>query len=330
VSTSTTSRLRRSVSTQTLLLLAVYALMVVVFTAINRTFFSTAVAGNILQDWGPIVLMAVGETYVIVSGGIDLSVGGTLGIAGVTSALVMQHLTESGQASAVTIALGTCIAAGTGVLVGLLNGLLINRLHLVPFIATLATMGGTEGLSLVITGGTPVAGGPIAGITFGSTTYLGVFTVPVMIVMVIVLVAGLYLHKARLGRWTFAIGSSQFASRGAGINVERQVYKIYVLSGLLSGLAGMFVYLRLGSGSASSGVGQELQAIAAVVIGGASLYGGVGRMAGTVIGALIVTTVLSGLIIVGVQANWQQVVIAVIIVLAVASQGLGGLQRKAR
>jgi len=330
VSPSTRTRLGALVSRQTLLLVAVYAAMVGVFTAINPTFFSSAVFANILQDWGPIVLMAVGQTFVIVSGGIDLSVGGTLGISGVVSALAMQRLTESGQASTITIIVGTLVAGGVGLAVGLLNGVLINRLRLVPFIATLATMGGAEGLSLVITGGTPVAGGPLAGIRFGSTTYLGLFTVPIIVVIAIVVVAGLYLHKARLGRWTYAIGSSVFASRGAGIDVERHVYKIYALAGLLSGLAGMFVYLRLGSGSASSGVGQELQAIAAVVIGGASLYGGMGRLSGTVIGALIITSVLSGLIIVGVQANWQQVVIAAIIVVAVASQGLGGLQRKPR
>jgi ribose transport system permease protein len=324
------SRARTVLVDQTALLFLVLVAMVVVFTVINPIFFSSAVFANILQDWGPIVLMATAQTLVIVSGGIDLSVGAALGLSGVVSALAMRELTASGQSAWSAMLLGVLVAGAVGLAVGLVNGVLINRVKLVPFIATLCTMGAALGLSLVLTGGTPVAGGPAGSIQFSSKTYLGMFTVPIIVVTVIVVAAGLYLHKTRFGRWTYAIGSNQFAARGAGINVESHLYKIYALSGLLSGLAGMFVYLRLGSGSASSGVGQELSAIAAAVIGGTSLLGGVGRLAGTVIGAFIITGVLSGLIIIGVQANWQRVVIAALIAVAVGAQGLsnGSLRAK--
>ena len=138
----------------------------------------------------------------------------------------------------------------------------------------------------------------------------------------VVIAAGLFLHQARFGRYTYAIGSNPFAARAAGINVQRHLTKVYLLSGLLAGLAGMFLYLRLGSGAPTSGAGAELDAIAAVVIGGASLSGGVGRMTGTLLGALILTTVTSGLIIIGVAPNWKQVVVAILIATAVSVQAL--------
>ncbi|MEY4741465.1 MAG: hypothetical protein RL672_215, partial [Actinomycetota bacterium] len=148
------------------------------------------------------------------------------------------------------------------------------------------------------------------------------FSVVVILVAVVVAIAGLFLHKARFGLYTYAIGSNSFAARAAGINVEKHITKIYALSGALSGLAGMYVYIRLGAGSPSSGTGRELDAIAAVVIGGASLMGGVGRIWGTVLGTLILFTVQSGLIMIGVAPDWKKVVVAVLIAAAVAAQTL--------
>jgi ribose transport system permease protein len=136
------------------------------------------------------------------------------------------------------------------------------------------------------------------------------------------------MHKARFGRYTFAIGSNAFAARSAGINVNRHLVKIYALSGFLAGIAGMYFYLRLGVGSPTSGQNGELNAIAAVVIGGASLSGGVGKLMGTALGSLILVTVTSGLIIIGVAANWNQVVVAILIAAAVFSQGLRTLGKK--
>jgi ribose transport system permease protein len=306
---------------QQVILLLVLVAMVALFTIKNRIFFSVDVFGNILLDWGPVVLIAIGETFVVISGGIDLSVGANLGFSGVIAGYVMQDMTSGGHGETITLIVGTVVAAGVGTGVGLLNALLINKARLVPFIATLATLGAAGGMSIVLTGGAPIGGGPASAISL-SVPWLGPLSTPGIIVVGVVVIAGLFLHKARFGRYTYAIGSNSFAARTAGINVRRHLAKVYALSGLLAGLAGMFLYLRLGSGAPTSGSGAELDAIAAVVIGGASLSGGVGRMTGTVLGALILTTVTSGLIIIGVAPNWKQVVVAVLIAAAVSVQGL--------
>jgi ribose transport system permease protein len=312
---------------QDVVLLAVFVAMVAVFSAVNPRFFSIPAAANILQDFSPVVLMATGQTFVLASGGIDLSVGSVLGLAGVVMAIIIRSCNEAGFDASVAIALGLAGAAAVGLASGLVNGLLIAWVRLVPFIATLATMGAAAGLSLVLTGGVQIAGAPRAVILIGNTTFLGALTVPVAVVLLIVVVAWLFLSFARFGRWTYAIGSNAFAARGAGIDIQFHLVKLYALSGVLAALAGAFVYFRLGSGSPLSGRGGELNAIAAAVIGGISLQGGVGRLSGAVVGALITTAVLSGLIMVGVQPNWQQIVVAFLIAIAVGVQGIGSSSR---
>ena len=312
---------------QDVVLLGVFIAMVAVFSAVNPRFFSIPAAANILQDFSPVVLMAIGQTFVLASGGIDLSVGSVLGLAGVVMALIIRSCNEAGFDPAIAIVLGLAGAEAIGLVSGLVNGLLIAYVRLVPFIATLAAMGAAAGMSLVLTGGVQIAGAPRAVILIGNTTFLGALTVPVVVVLAIIAVAWTFLALSRFGRWTYAIGSNAFAARGAGIDIQRHLIKIYVLSGLLSALAGAFVYFRLGSGSPLSGRGGELNAIAAAVIGGVSLQGGVGRLSGAVVGALITTAVLSGLIMVGVQPNWQQIVVALLIAIAVGAQGIGWSSR---
>ncbi len=311
---------KRLFGNQQFLLLLVWFAMVAFFSAFNSIFFSTAVFGNILLDWAPVALMAVGQTYVIISGGIDLSVGSTVALSGVVTAFQMQYMMNSGRNQWLIIFIGTLIAAITGTVIGLVNGFLITKARIVPFIATLVTMGAASGLAIVYSGGAPIGGGPDKAITL-SVPWLGPLSTPGIIVIAIVLVCGLFLHRARFGRYTFAIGSNEFAARTAGINVNRHYMKVYALSGLLSGLAGMYFYCRLGAGAPTSGYGGELDAIASVVIGGAALSGGVGKISGTVLGALILTTTTSGLIIIGVAPDWKQVVVAVLIAAAVLLQG---------
>ena len=323
------SLVKRLIGNQQFLLLMVWFAMVAFFTAFNSIFFSVAVFGNILLDWAPVVLMAVGQTFVIVSGGIDLSVGSTVALSGVTAAFFMQGWTTDGKNQWLTIVAGTLVAALVGIAIGLVNGLLITKAKIVPFIATLVTMGAAAGLAIVYSGGAPIAGGPEKAIML-SVAWLGPFSTPGLIVVGIVILCGLFLHLARFGRYTYAIGSNEFAARSAGINVHRHYLKVYALSGFLSGLAGMYFYCRLGAGAPTSGYGGELDAIAAVVIGGAALTGGVGRISGTVLGALILTTTTSGLIIIGVAPDWKQVVVAILIAAAVLLQGTkSGLRGKA-
>ncbi len=308
---------------QDVILLLLFCIMIAAFSAANPRFFSIRAMANVLQDFSPVVLMAIGQTFVIASRGIDLSVGSVLGLAGVSMALVIRAANEGGVDPWLAITLGMAAAIGVGVVVGLINGLLITYCRLVPFVATLATMGAAAGMSLVLTGGTQIAGAPKEVILLGNATYLGALTVPVIAVFVIIMLSWAFLSRARFGRWTYAIGSNPFAARGAGISVDRHLIKIYLISGILAALAGAFVYFRLGSGSPLSGRGGELNAIAATVIGGVSLQGGTGKLSGVVVGALITTAVLSGLILIGVQPNWQQIVVAALIALAVGVQGLG-------
>lgn len=317
------ARLKATGLRQDVVLLLLFCVMVLAFSLANPRFFSIRAMANILQDFSPVVLMATGQTFVIASRGIDLSVGSVLGLAGVSMALVIRAANEAGLDPWLAISLGLAVAVGVGVVVGLINGILITYCRLVPFVATLATMGAAAGMSLVLTGGTQIAGAPKEVILLGNATYLGALTVPVIAVFVIIAVSWAFLSRARFGRWTYAIGSNPFAARGAGIDVERHLIKLYLLSGVLAALAGAFVYFRLGSGSPLSGRGGELNAIAAAVIGGVSLLGGTGKLTGVVIGALITTAVLSGLILIGVQPNWQQIVVAALIALAVGIQGLG-------
>ncbi len=317
-------RSRRGIAGRILLdqqsiLVYVLAALVLVFTVINPVFFSVGVFGNILVDWAPIALIAVGETFVVITGGIDLSVGSTITISGVIAAFAMAGLTGAGWPDPVSLAVGILVSLGVGVLVGLVNAVLINVAKLVPFIATLATLGAGAGLALVLTKGGPVGGGPSSAIGLSAPT-IGPFSWPIIIAIVIIAIAGLFLHFARFGRYTYAIGGNTFSATAAGISVPRHLVKVYGLSGLFAGAAGIMTYLTLGSGSPTSGTSDELSAIAAVVIGGASLTGGVGRMGGTVLGSLILTSVTSGLVISNIDPNWNQVVVAILIAAAVTLQ----------
>ncbi len=314
-------------SRQDVILVFLFMAMILVFTVFNPRFFSLRAGANILQDFSPVMLMAIGQTFVIISRGIDLSVGSTLGLSGICMALVIRAMNLAGFDSSFVIVIGLTTAIGVGAFIGSLNATLIVTFKIAPFVATLATMGAAAGLSLVLTGGVQIAGAPRAVIDIGNKTFLNFFTLPVISVFIIILLSYWVLSITRFGRWTYAIGSNSFAARGAGINIKRHLTKIYLLSGIMASLAGAFVYFRLGSGSPLSGRSGELSAIAAVVIGGASLNGGVGRITGTIMGTLITTAVISGLIFVGVQPHWQQVVIAILIATAVGFQGIG--QRRA-
>lgn len=321
------ARIRQLATSQTFILFVVLAAMVALFASLNIKFLSVGVFGNILVDWTPVVLIAVGQTFVIVSGGIDLSVGSTLTISGVVAAFAMQAATGSGVPDPVSVFIGIVVAAVVGLAVGLINALLINQAGLVPFIATLVTLGAGAGLALVLTKGGPVAGGPPSAIEL-SVPWLGPLSWPGIAAIVLIVILGLFLHKARFGRYIFAIGGNSFAATAVGISVKTQITKVYGLSGILAGLAGMVVYLTLGSGSPSAGAGRELLAIAAVVVGGASLAGGTGRMSGTVLGSLILTTVTSGLIVINIDPNWNQIVVAIIIAAAVSLQTLRTTHRR--
>jgi ribose transport system permease protein len=295
-------------------------------------FLQTGLLGTVLDEWGSYILLAVGQLFVVITGGIDLSVGSTVSLSSVVAGwFVVQQLHKgpeiTGGDALPWVLLIALICLLVGLAIGLLNAFLINKLKIVPFIATLATMGASNGIAVMISVGMPLQGPNDW--ELGSPWAIGDFQLPVstMVVatMVITTIAGLFLHKSRFGLYTYSLGSNPFATRGAGISVEKQIVKVYMLSGGLAGLAGAYSYVRLGAGSNTSGMGMELYAIAAVVIGGASLMGGIGRIVGIALGTLVLFVVQSGLLtmtVVQVSPDLKQVIVAILIAAAVAVQTL--------
>ncbi len=314
------SRWRVLLSNQSFLLFIALVILVVFFAVRTSSFLTSSEINNVLNLFGELILLAVAETYVIVSGGIDLSVGSTASFAGVVGALVMEHLISANDPQFVILLVGTIICLLAGLAVGLLNAALILYAKLVPFVATLATLGAMGALAIVLSGGEPIGLDTSTANLVNQADFL--FSPTAVAAIVITVLGWLWLHLTRYGRYTYAIGSNAFAARAAGVNVRRHTGSVYMLSGALAGLAGMVFYMNLESAAPTAGLNYELQAIAAVVIGGVSLTGGFGRMTGTVLGALILSVVYSGLIQLNVSPNWVPFAIASCIAVAAALQAL--------
>jgi len=256
-----------------------------------------------------VAIMALGQIPIIIAGGIDLSAGSVLGLAGVIACLFL----HTGQPFIVAL----LAALLTGIICGGLNGFFITRGKLPPFIATLGMMGIARGLALIITGGVPIFGLPERFAALGGGRLLQVLPVPVVITMIVGLLTHFALAHTRLGRHAFAIGGNAEAARLAGVAVNRAKQIFYIFCGALSGLAGLILASRLNSGQPTAGTGYELDVIAACVIGGASLSGGEGTVAGALIGALIMGVLRNGCNLLDISAFWQQVAIGAIIIIAV-------------
>lgn len=306
--------------TQELMLLGVLAVLLIVFGALNSGFVSRTSLVSTAQDSTEVAVLAIGELFVIVTAGIDLSVGAVLGLAGVLAAMVVRDMAGN---PALALLVGGLVAIGIGLACGLANGLMIVKLRITPFVATLAMLGVATGLTLVLTSGVDVSGLPELATSVGNNVFLGVLTMPIVVAVVLAVLFGFILHKGIFGRWTYAVGSSVRATRQSGINVRSHLVKVYMLSGLLAGVAGFVVMTRLGVGSPIEGANDELNAITAVVIGGASLFGGRGSMLGTIVGAIILSVLLSGLIVAGVQPYWQTVATGLLLAAAVVVQSIG-------
>ena len=285
------------------------ALLFVILSIASPYFLTTTNLASVIRQTAVINIMALGMTLVIVSGGIDLSVGSILAFSGVVGTMTML--------SGGSVPLGVAAGIVAGTLWGCANGLMISTLRLPPFIVTLGTLGIVRGLTLVISGGLPVVGLP------KEHGFLGEGTIgPAPFVLVILLFCAVITHFAlrstKLGRYTYAIGSNEAAAIYAGIPVRRYKVAIYAICGMLTGLAGMIETSRLMTGQPTAGVSYELQVIAAVVIGGGSLTGGEGTVIGTLIGAFIMGLLSNGSDLLGVNPYWQQVIIGAVIILAVA------------
>jgi ribose transport system permease protein len=272
-------------------------------------FLSGTNLSSVVRQTAVINLMALGMTLVIISGGIDLSVGAILALGGLLGTMAM----EKGW----PIALGVIVGIATGCLAGLFNGLLTTRLKINPFIVTLGTLGIIRGTTLIISNGLPVHQIPAAFSFLGEGNLVGVPFVLWVLVICAVCVHVLLEHT-RLGRYAFSIGSNPDAAYYAGIPVAFHTTAVYAISGALTGLGGMIEASRLMTGQPTAGQGYELQAIAAVVIGGGSLRGGEGSVVGTLIGALIMGLLANGSDLLGISPYLQQAIIGAVIILAVS------------
>ncbi|GGU27818.1 ABC transporter permease/substrate-binding protein [Streptomyces violascens] len=297
--------------------LSALVVLVVAMALLSGDFLTTQNLLNVGVQAAVTAILAFGVTFVIVSAGIDLSVGSV-------AALSATVLAWSATSQGVPVWLAVLMAVATGIACGLVNGVLVSYGKLPPFIATLAMLSVGRGLSLVISQGSPIAfpdSVSVLGDTLG-----GRLPVPVLVMIAAGLVTALVLSRTYIGRSMYAIGGNEEAARLSGLRVKRQKLVIYALSGLFAAVAGIVLASRLVSAQPQAAQGYELDAIAAVVIGGASLSGGVGKASGTLIGALILAVLRNGLNLLSVSAFWQQVVIGVVIALAVL---LDTLRRKA-
>ncbi len=313
-------RLTSFASNQQFILFLVLVGVMVFFDFHNSRFFGTGEFTNLFVDFSEAVLIAAAEMYVISSGGIDLSVGSTIAVSTVVGAYAIQYMEGHHFGEFLSLFLGTFACAGVGALVGIINALLITKARLVPFVATLVTLSMGEGLALVFSKGGTVGYDPAAAVW--SSTGFWIFRWLTVMILVLTAVLGLVLHLTRYGRYNFAIGSNPFAARAAGINVNRHVASVYVLSGILAGLTGMIWYFNTSGGAPQNGIGNELEAIAAVVIGGVSLFGGSGRFTGIILGVAILTVVHDGLVFINIATTWNEVVVAGFIALAAVLQSM--------
>ncbi len=317
----------RSDASQKLLAFAGLLVIFAVFSFLSPYFLTRDNILGILLATAVNGVLALGVTFVIITGGIDLSVGTVMTLSAVMTGVA---ITNAG----LPIPVGIVAGLATGLTCGLVNGLIISRMKVPPFIATLGMMMIARGLSLVISEVKPIYFNDtplFRQLTMGSVVGAVVPGLPipnaVLILFGAALVAAFILAKTVLGRYAIAIGSNEEATRLSGVNVANWKTSIYALCGLFSGLAGVMIASRLNSAQPALGAGYELDAIAAVVIGGTSLSGGEGTILGTIIGAFIISTLTNGLRIMGVAQEWQMVVTGVIVILAVI---LDILRRRSR
>jgi len=286
--------------------------LIVLFVALaiaSPHFLTSTNLESVVRQTAVINTMSLGMTLIIIAGGIDLSVGAILAMSGVLGTMAMEH--------GLPVPAGILIGVLTGLAWGTINGLLTTTLRIAPFIVTLGTLGIIRGLTLIITGGLPVQRVPPGFAFLGEGNLLGV---PFVLWVVVICALGTHviLEHTRLGRHAFAIGSNPEAAVYAGVAVGFNTTAIYALGGLLTGLAGMIESSRLMTGVPTGGIGYELWAIAAVVIGGGSLHGGEGSVTGTLIGALIMGLLSNGSDLLGISPYLQQAIIGAVIILAVS------------
>lgn len=294
----------------------VLLVLLVVSSFISSDFLSFDNIMNVVRQVTVIAVLACGMTFVILTSGIDLSVGAILGFSGAVSASVLNTVGDSTGNATIAMVAAVLVALTIGLICGLSNGIFITWGELPPFIVTLATMTLINGLLLVFTGGAPISINNPMYRFLGRGVFLKM-PIPILILIVIYAIAFVILHYTRFGRSTYALGGNKEAARLSGINVKKVELIVYGISGLLAGLGGILLTARLGSGQPTAGSGYELDAIAAVILGGTSLSGGSGFVLPTVVGAIILGILDNILVLMNVNPFISNVVKGIVILLAV-------------
>jgi ribose transport system permease protein len=318
VQLAATKRRARIGTLLSLTLVALLALMWLMLAFSTTSFWTFNNITNLLRQGAMIAILAIGETFVIITAGIDLSVGAVVGFASVIIALLLTNGFPIWMAIIITLAIGVGI--------GVFHAFGISRLGLPPFIMTLATLTALRGVGLLITNGATISITNDQFTGFSRGNFLGV---PNLFWMVIVVAVPSYvfLHQSRFGRYLFAVGSNMEAARLSGVNTTRMLYIAYTLSSLCAAFVGILLAARIGIGNATQAEGWELQAIASSVIGGTSLFGAIGSVHGPLIGSFILTTINNGANLLNVNAFWQRIITGVLIIVIVY---FDGLRRKKR
>jgi ribose transport system permease protein len=309
------SLLKRLGNTQSVWILGVLVVIVAFFSvAAGSKFLSASNFSLISQNVAVWAVLGVGMTFVIITSGIDLSIGSVLVFSSVVAAKVMESVGGQGWGTAF---IGVIAALVSGVAWGLLNGTLVAKAKIPALIVTLGTLSVALGLAQVITGGIDVRAVPAAMTDFN--TYIKILGIPSLpfIALIVLVIGGIVLHRTRFGRYTYAVGSNEEATRRVGVKVDRHLIRIYALSGLLAGFAGAMSLAQFGTTTIAGQSLTNLNVIAAVVIGGTSIFGGEGSIFGTVVGLFIPAVLQAGFVIIGVQPFWQGVAVGTVLVAAV-------------
>ncbi len=308
------------------------AFLVIVLSVLEPRFLTGRNLFNVMRQISFIGILAVGMTFVILTAGIDLSVGSLLAFAGIVCASAAKgtrDLLQGGVADpgGVRVLWAALAAIGVGLAIGLLQGTLIGRLRIPAFIVTLGGLGAWRGATLVWSDGQPISSFS-DDFTFWGQGFVGRVPVPVLVFLGFVVVGHIVLKYTQYGRWIYALGGNAEASRLSGLNTTALTVSVYAISGFCAGVGGFLLTSRLASAEQVAGQNYELRAIAAVVIGGTSLFGGAGGVVGTFIGAMLIGVLDNGLVILGVSPNWQPIVVGAIIVLSVFVDQLAKARRR--
>lgn len=283
--------------------------MGLVFTISTENFFTVNNLLTVALQTAVIGVLAIAETFVIITSGIDLSVGSVLAVSGVVAGKLMVY--------GIPVPISIIAGLAVGAFCGLLTGLAITKLEIAPFIATLGVMSIARGAAYIITGALPVSGLPQSFYVIGGGKFLGI-PVAVLIMFGLAFIFGFILKKTKFGRYVYCLGSNEDAAKLSGINVHRTKIGVYMISGLLSAAAGIILASRLVSAQATAGLAYEMDGISAAIVGGCSPLGGVGKIRETIIGAFVIGVLRNGLNLLSVSAFWQQVAIGLVIIIAVA------------